>query len=300
MEHLEKTTVVNVNHAITASEAVLSTVSSKMEERDASTFTPLSGHYLPCVLLWELFQMPSSTAQWASALGSLQGTAQSLAGWWALELSSVHLGAMPLSQGRSFFHDWSEFPLLQFITRAHAPLRRALLHHSLAPNLLAVSILHSAPFPTCTSGFLSAFRSLLESGGSGSPVWQRWGCSHCAKRLQLIKAGEMPLLRARKRVRRARQTVPHHFSMATGLPDACRQTGRGGREHLSPSARTPNLLWWGSLPSLLHARGAHPKIASKTIISSQRNALLLPLVKVKYSKPETGKIHPSHWWFLSI
>lgn len=63
MEHLEKTTVVNVNHAITASEAVLSTVSSKMEERDASTFTPLSGHYLPCVLLWELFQTPSSTAQ---------------------------------------------------------------------------------------------------------------------------------------------------------------------------------------------------------------------------------------------
>lgn len=88
---------------------------------------------------------------------------------------------------------------------------------------------------------------------------------------ELFTAGEMPLLRARKKVRRARQTVPTASPWQQGLPDT--HTGKGGQEHHSPSTPTPNL----------HSQGSHGLSPQNTFQKNHKwpeECSLLPLGKV--------------------
>lgn len=71
----------------------------------------------------------------------------------------------------------------------------------------------------------------------------------------LITAGEMPLLRARKKVRRARQTVPMASPWQQGLPDmhtGKRARGPGASQPLQPSPKPPLVgLPWDLTPKQL-------------------------------------------------
>lgn len=164
-ELLKKTTAVYVNHAVSYSERSSAQYCQFQNVREGClhlhpTFRPS----LSPVLLWELFQMPSSITQQASVQGSPQGTAQSVAG--SLDFGDLQCPSQCYATltEKAFLLDWSQFLLLQFVPSVCAPLQRALLHHSLAAAGTAPSpcsfhlVLCSLPPPALwVSSLLSGF-----------------------------------------------------------------------------------------------------------------------------------------------
>lgn len=109
----------------------------------------------------------------------------------------------------------------------------------------------------------------------------------------LITAGEMPLLRARKKVRRARQTVPMASPWQQGLPDMHTGKQAEGAGSITAPPAEPQISTCGAL------MGSHPKTASKIITAGQRKAPSFHRGRCTAMKPKPGKIHPNQRWVLS-
>lgn len=109
----------------------------------------------------------------------------------------------------------------------------------------------------------------------------------------LITAGEMPLLRARKKVRQARQTVPMASPWQQGLPDMHTGKRAEGAGSITAPPAEPQTSARGA------PMGSHPKTASRIITAGQRKAPSFHRGRCTAMKPKPGKIHPNQRWVLS-